>query len=275
MFDSQGALVKWDDVSVTVNNTALVQVRDNSETEQDGPSSFEVSEPTFTAVKRVDIEPPSEIHLLGVPGAAGAIIPTPTAPVVGIWINATLDMAGLELHFGSSGRQYSIGAEASQAMAYVFDRQVEIKDVRLTASSDVQSIGIGYYYGQVPLTSVPTASITSGQEEPSPVLAIPPAEGAIIKFARENQVIAGLVAIGVPVGIGVGLKLASTSRRKKMANPAKALFGKSDPVAGEAEKVRPVIEELERMLGRNLDTALSASELLDRFGSGRNEVSQR
>ena len=142
MFDSEGTLVKWDDVSVTVNNTALVQVRDNSETEQ-GPSSFEVSEPTFTAVKRVDIEPPSEIHLLGVPGAAGANIPTPTAPVVGIWINATLDMAGLELHFGTSGRQYSISAEASQATAYVFDRQVEIKDVRLTASSEVQSICIG------------------------------------------------------------------------------------------------------------------------------------
>ena len=83
------------------------------------------------------------------------------------------------------------------------------------------------------------------------------------------------MAIGVPAGIGVGLKLASSSRKKKIANPAKALFGKSDPVAGEAEKVRPVIEELERMLGRNLDTALSASELLDRFGSGRNEVSQR
>jgi|GEM_PF-4464719 len=275
IFDSQGALVKWDDVSVTVNNTALVQVIDNSETKQEDPSSFEVSEPTFTAVKRVDIEPPSEIHLLSIPGAAGANSPTPTAPVVGIWINATLDMVGLELHFGSSGRQYSIGAEANQATAYVFDREVEIKDVRLTASSDVQSIGIGYYYGQVPLSSVPTASITSGQEEPASVVAMPPTEGAIIKFARENQVIAGLVAIGVPVGIGVGLKLASTSRRKKMNNPAKALFGKSDPVAGEAEKVRPVIEELERMLGRNLDTALSASELLDRFGSGRNEVSQR
>jgi hypothetical protein len=57
---------------------------------------------------------------------------------------------------------------------------------------------------------------------------------------------------------------------------AKSLFPKGDPVAGEAEKVRPVIEELERMLGRDLDTAVSASELLDRFGSGsRNGSSDR
>lgn len=270
MFDSEGALVGWDDVSITVNNTALVEI------EQDGPSSLEVGGPSFTAVKRVDTEPPSEIHILSIPGSAGANSPTPIAPVVGIWVNATLDMAGLELHFGSSGRKYSISADANQATAYVFDRQVEIKDVRLTAASDVQSVGIGYYYGQVPLMSVPSSSLpTSTQEEPAPIQAMPPAEGAIIKFARENQLIAGLVAIAVPVGIGVGLKLASTNRRKRMVNPAKALFGKTDPVAGEAEKVRPVIEELERMLGRNLDTALSASELLDKFGSGRNEVSQR
>jgi hypothetical protein len=36
-----------------------------------------------------------------------------------------------------------------------------------------------------------------------------------------------------------------------------------------------VIEELEKMLGRNLDTALNASELLDKFGSGRSEAAQR
>jgi hypothetical protein len=52
------------------------------------------------------------------------------------------------------------------------------------------------------------------------------------------------------------------------------LFPKNDPIAGEAEKVRPVIEELERMLGRDLDTAVSASELLDRFGP-RNGSSDR
>jgi hypothetical protein len=124
--------------------------------------------------------------------------------------------------------------------------------------------------------SLPTTSLPgSGQEEPAPIQARPPDEGSIIKFARENQLLAGLMAIAVPAGIGVGLKLASSSRRKRMANPAKALFGKIDPIAGEAEKVKPVIEELERMLGRNLDTALSASELLDKFGSGRAEVSQR
>ena len=277
LFDSQGALVGWDDVSIAVNNTALVQVIENDvDIEQNGPSSIEVGGPSFTAVKRVDTEPPSEIHILSIPGIAGANSPTPTAPVVGIWINATMDMAGLELHFGSSGRKYSISAEASQATAYVFDRQVEIKDVRLSADSEVQSVSMGYYYGQVPLMSIPTTSLPgSGQEEPAPIQARPPEEGSIIKFARENQLVAGLMAIAVPAGIGVGLKLASSSRRKRMANPAKALFGKIDPIAGEAEKVKPVIEELERMLGRNLDTALSASELLDKFGSGRAEVSQR
>jgi hypothetical protein len=70
--------------------------------------------------------------------------------------------------------------------------------------------------------------------------------------------------------------MASTHRRKaKTADPARKLFPKNDPVAGEAEKVRPVIEELEKMLGRNLDTALNASELLDKFGSGRSEAALR
>jgi hypothetical protein len=213
---------------------------------------------------------------LNILGVEGVNSPTPAAPVVGIWINATADMADLDLHFSSAGRKYSIDASAVQATAYVFDRPVELQDVRLTSASGVQGIGIGYYYDQVPLASVSSSS-PQGQEldESEVIPSIPPTEGAIIKFARENQIIAGLMAIGVPVGIGVGLKMASSHRRKRSLNPAKALFPKHDPVAGEAEKVRPVIEELEKMLGRDLDTAVSASELLDRFGSGRNEASQR
>jgi hypothetical protein len=91
--------------------------------------------------------------------------------------------------------------------------------------------------------------------------------------------LAGIMAVGVPSGIAVALKVASNRRSRQQGDPRKAaklLFPKSDPVAGEAEKVRPVIEELERMLGRDLDTAISASELLDRFGSGsRNGNSDR
>jgi hypothetical protein len=166
-------------------------------------------------------------------------------------------------------------ASAGQATAYVFDRPVELQDVRLSSASNVQGLGIGYYYDQVPLASVSTSSSQGSDGESGVIPSIPPTEGAIIKFARENQIIAGLMALGVPVGIGVGLKMASSHRRKRPLNPAKALFPKHDPVAGEAEKVRPVIEELEKMLGRDLDTAVSASELLDRFGSGRTEASQR
>jgi hypothetical protein len=277
--DALGSTIRSDEVSVTVNNIGQVQPSENSvEIEEEGsqgPSSFVINEPSFAAVKRVDAEPPTEVHLLSILGVEGANSPTPTAPVVGIWVNATADMTGLELHFSSTGRKYSMDASAVQATAYVFDRQVELQDVRLTSASNVQAIGIGYYYDQVPLASVSTSSPASPSQESGVIPSIPPTEGAIIKFARENQIIAGVMALGVPVGIGVGLKMASSHRRKRSLNPAKALFPKHDPVAGEAEKVRPVIEELEKMLGRDLDTAVSASELLDRFGSGRNEASQR
>jgi hypothetical protein len=83
--------------------------------------------------------------------------------------------------------------------------------------------------------------------------------------------------VGVPSGIVVALKLTSARKSRQHGDPKKAaklLFPKNDPIAGEAEKVRPVIEELERMLGRDLDTAVSASELLDKFGP-RNGSSDR
>ncbi len=272
---TEGIISQWDEVSVTVNNTAQVQIKD--EGGQVDPT-FEISEPTFSAVESIDAEPPKEIHRLGILGAGGAISPNPTAPVRGIWINATSEMSGLELHFSSLGRKYSLNAESDRATAYVFDRQIDIQNVNLTASSNIPQFGIGYYYDQIPLIPVPTSApqTTPAPEASPPIQVTPPAEGAIIKFARENQIIAGLMAIAVPVGIGVSLKMASTHRRKaKTADPARTLFPRNDPVAGEAEKVRPVIEELEKMLGRNLDTALNASELLDKFGSGRSEAAQR
>lgn len=280
-FDSRGNAVRWDDVSITLNNSVNVTPVDDTvdieEEEPDDPSSFDINEPSFAAVERVDTVPPSEIHLLSILGVEGAISPTPTVPVVGVWINATAEMTDLELHFSSSGRKYSIDIMADQATAYVFDRQVDIQDIRLASSSTVQTIGIGYYYDQIPLTSIPppTPQLSPLEGESDVLPSAPPTEGVIIKFARENQFIAAFMAIGVPVGIGIGLKMASTHRRNKDVNPAVTLFPKHDPVAGEAEKVRPVIEELEKMLGRDLDTAVSASELLDKFASGRSEASQR
>ncbi|MCI0563906.1 MAG: hypothetical protein MN733_35985, partial [Nitrososphaera sp.] len=90
-------------------------------------------------------------------------------------------------------------------------------------------------------------------------------------LVSRNMLIVGATAIGVPAGIAVALKIASTRKGKWRMNSrdaARTLFPKIDPIAGEVEKVRPVIEELERMLGKKMDTAVNATELLDRFASG-------
>jgi hypothetical protein len=282
-YGSNGLIVRSDDLSVTVNNSAPVQIEDEGphgggSSSSSASATFEVKEPAFNAVQRVDAEPPSDIHMLTLQSGSGAYSPAPLAPVAGMWVNATTVTERMGLQFSSSGRNYSMALEPGRAIAYVFDRQVELRDVHLNSSSSLHNLQVqlGYYYGQVPLVSVPSSSSQVLPEEETPIQAKLPEEGAIIRFARENQAIAGLMAVAVPVGLGIGLKMASTHRRRrsKALNPARALFPKSDPVAGEAEKVRPVIEELEKMLGRNLDTAVNASELLDKFGSGRSEASQ-
>ena len=276
VFETGGSMISADEISITVTNASAAPANEVEikEGDENDPILFEVGEAGFAAVKRPDAEPPTEIHLLQIAPAEGAISPDPVGPVVGIWINTTADTPALFLHFSTEAASYKVDATSDRPMAYVFDRPVELHDIRLSSESAVDEIGIGFYYGQVPLTlSTPEPPV--GQDESPPILANPPAEGAVIKFARENQIVAGLMAVGVPAGIGVGLKMVSTRRRRISFNPARALFPKSDPIAGEAEKVKPVIEELEKMLGRNLDTALSASELLDRFGSGRSETAQR
>lgn len=267
MFDSEGTIAAWDDISVTVTDSPA---EGNVEVTQSGTTSLEVGE--APRINSVDAQPPSEIFMVDIPGPEGVAIPNPAGPVVGIWVNATSGMPGMALQFSTPGGSFVMEVTSGMALAYVFDRgDVSLQNISLTAPESIDQVGVGYYYGQVPLSSLSSPTVPAEEESP-PILAEPPSEGAVIKFARENQAVAGLMAIGVPVGIGVALKMVSTRRRNRATlDPAKALFPKSDPIAGEAEKVRPVIEELEKMLGRNLDTAVSASELLDRFGSNRAE----
>jgi hypothetical protein len=272
LFDAGGNMLAEDQVSINVTNSQQggVQIEDP----QGDSTSIIINEPGFSAVRRADAEPPSEIHVLTVNGATGTSAPTPAGPIVGIWVNATTGSPDLWLHF-STGRNYDMTATSDRAVAFVFDRQVALSNISLTTAAGEEAVvELGYYYDAVPLIAGSEVS-TSPTQESAPVQAVPPEEGALVKFARENSVIAGAMAIGVPAAIGVALKMASTHRRKKRTlNPARMLFPKHDPIAGEAEKVRPVIEELEKMLGRNLDTAVSASELLDRFGSGKSETAR-
>lgn len=279
MFAAGGTLAGTDDVMVTVNDSPPPAREDESvtiepEDQPPGPTLFEINEPGFTAIKRIDAEPPSEIHMLTLSGLGEAVSPAPSGPIVGVWLNVTGDASELTLHFTTAGRKYVMSAAYSEPVAFVFDKDITLEAVSFTSSSPVEQLQVGYYYGQVPISSVATPkpqAVESSSEDVPVIQTKPPTEGAIIKFARENQLAAAAIAIVIPLGIGVGLKMVSSKRRRLAANPARAIFPKEDPVAGEAEKVRPVIEELERMLGRNLDTAVSASDLLDRFGSGKAE----
>jgi hypothetical protein len=272
-----------DEVSITVKG--LVTSSGPVDVIQPTETTLGVGEPTFSVVRRVDVVRPAEIHSVIFQGLEGQVT-QPAGQIYGIWVNATGDTSDTKLYFSSSGHQYYIETPGNQVFAYVFDKPVTLEDIRISAiEQDQQAVHIGYYYGPVPLafpalfqpenspfrtsSDVPV-NIIQSQANPDPLIA---------GFVSRNLVLAGVMAVGVPSGIAVALKVSSTRRNRQRGDPhkaAKSLFPKDDPVAGEAEKVRPVIEELERMLGRDLDTAVSASELLDRFGSGsRNGSSDR
>ncbi|HKU50737.1 MAG TPA: hypothetical protein VJP79_12360, partial [Nitrososphaera sp.] len=66
-YGSNGLIVRSDDLSVTVNNSAPVQIEDegpHGDSSSSSAATFEVKEPAFNAVQRVDAEPPSDIHML-------------------------------------------------------------------------------------------------------------------------------------------------------------------------------------------------------------------
>jgi hypothetical protein len=272
-----------DEVSITVKG--LVTSSEPVDVVQPNETTLGVGEPTFSVVRRVDVVAPAEVYDVIFEGLEGHVT-QPGGQIYGIWANTTGDASDTNLYFSSDGREYYIKTPGNQVFAYVFDKPVTLEDIRISATKpDQQVVHIGYYYGPVPLafpalfqpenspfrtsSDVPV-NIIQSQANPDPLIA---------GFLSRNLVLAGIMAVGVPSGIVVALKVSSTRRSRQRGDPrmaAKSLFPKGDPVAGEAEKVRPVIEELERMLGRDLDTAVSASELLDRFGSGsRNGSSDR
>lgn len=240
-------------------------------------TSFGVnSEPGIRQVRIVDAFPPIQTYsvTLSMPAASRAPVPAPAADVVGIWVDATgAGLNELMLYFSYLGVQYHVKAPADRASALVFDRAVSLQDVSLNGTGLVGQavVEVGYYYDGVPL-------ISESMFQPETVTVLRSESDGIsplIEFASSNPVLVSMMAIGIPAGIAVGLKLAGTRKRKDIlrttaGRAAKILFPTSDPVAGEAQKVKPVIEELERMLGTNLETAVSASELLDKFSSGGN-----
>ncbi|MGH9991467.1 MAG: PKD domain-containing protein [Nitrososphaera sp.] len=278
----EGNVLQSDQVSMIVNNTAApvevpVSNGEPEESPEQEPTAVAVVEPAFNnTVMRLDPEPPDQIYALSFQGSGRSAVfaPNPSGEIIGIWLNTTAAVSELELNFASSaGQQYFIDdIPINQTVAYVFNRNAALREIRLSAvvESD-QVLQIGYYYGQFPV--VPSLQQTQESEvvsESNDVLFPRPPEGSLIGWVSANTLLAGVMAIGIPTGIAITLKKVSDHRRRMSSaysNPAKILFPKSDPIAGEAEKVRPVIEELEQMLGRNLDTALNASELLDRFGS--------
>lgn len=284
-------VLQSDQVSMIVNNTSPtppveVPVSNGEPEESSEPTHVAVNDPAFNnTVIRLNPELPDQIYPLNFDVSGGSTVnatvnaPNPSGEIVGIWLNTTADVTELELNFVSaSGQLYFIPEiPINQSLAYVFDRNVALRDIRLSALVDSdQVLHIGYYYGQFPVA--PSVEETQESEivsESDDVLFPRPPEGSFIAWVRDNTTLAGAMAIGIPTGIAITLKKASDHRRRtssSLANPAKLLFPKSDPIAGEAEKVRPVIEELGKMLGRNLDTALNASELLDRFGSGSSKT---
>jgi hypothetical protein len=272
-----------DEVSITVKSAVSSDVP--VDVVQPTETNFGVSEPAFNTTMRVDVVPPADIFDASFLSSE-AQVTQPTGQIYGIWANMTGDYSDLRLYFTYEGSQYYVHPPTNQAFAYVFSQPVEFADIKLSAiEPDGQTVRIGYYYGPVPLAfpalfQPENSPFRTSNEVPVNIIQSPANSDPLIAgFISRNLMLAGIMAVGVPSGIAVALKVASTRRNRQHGDTRKAaklLFPKSDPVAGEAEKVRPVIEELERMLGRDLDTAVSASELLDRFGSGsRNGSSDR
>ncbi len=272
-----------DEVSVTVES--VVSTDGPVDVVQPTETTFGVGEPTFSIVRRVDVVPPEDVYEVIFQGTEGQVT-QPTGQIYGIWANTTGDNTGMKLHFSSSGYPYYIEIPGNQVFAYVFNKTVTLQDIGISAiEADQQAIHIGYYYGPVPLAfpalfQPENSPFRTSNDVPVNIIQSPVNPDPLIAgFISRNLMLAGIMAVGVPSGIAVALKVASTRKNRQHGDTRKAaklLFPKVDPVAGEAEKVRPVIEELERMLGRDLDTAVSASELLDRFGSGsRNGSSDR
>jgi hypothetical protein len=271
-----------DEVSIAVQSVIV----DNGPGDIVQPTeTIGVIEPALSPVMRVDVVPPADVFDV-IFQSSEVQVTQPAGQIYGIWANMTGDYTDLRLYFSFRGVQYYTTPPTNQAFAYVFSQPVELKDIKLAAiEPDGQSVLMGYYYGPVPL-AIPSFfqpedfPIRTSGEVPVNIIQSPANPDPLIAgFISRNLMLAGIMAVGVPSGIAVALKVASNRRSRQHGDPRKAaklLFPKSDPVAGEAEKVRPVIEELERMLGRDLDTAISASELLDRFGSGsRNGNSDR
>jgi hypothetical protein len=270
-----------DEVSITVKS--IVSTDGPVDVAQPTETTFGVGEPTFSIVRRVDVVPPPDIFEVIFQGSE-AQVTQPTGQIYGIWANTTGDITGLKLYFSASGPQYYIETPTNQVFAYVFNQSVALQDIRISAAeADQQVIRVGYYYGPVPLAfpalfQPDSSPFRTSNDVPVNIIQSPANPDPIIAgFVSRNLLLAGIMGVGVPSGIVVALKLTSARKSRQHGDPEKAaklLFPKNDPIAGEAEKVRPVIEELERMLGRDLDTAVSASELLDRFGS-RNGSSDR
>ena len=263
-----------DEVSITVKS--VISADGPGDVVQPSETTFGIGEPTFSIVRRVDVVPPPDIYDV-IFQDSEAQVTQPTGKIYGIWANTTGDITGLKLYFSASGPQYYIETPTNQVFAYVFNQSVALQDIRISAAeADQAVIHVGYYYGPVPLAfpalfQPENSPFRPSNDVPVNIIQSPANPDPIIAgFVSRNLLLAGIMAVGVPSGIAVALKLTSTRKSRQHGDPKKAaklLFPKNDPVAGEAEKVRPVIEELERMLGRDLDTAVSASELLDRFGS--------
>jgi hypothetical protein len=202
------------------------------------------------------------------------VAPPPSGELRGIWVNTTNSgIADVRINFNYNGLQYTPDySPVDQTIAFVFNNSLALKDIRVSGvASAGQQMQLGYYYDSVPLLSplVESPPLAEATSQDLPI-------GSRSEFERDelitrNLVLAGATAVGVPAGIAVALKMASSRKNKMLATSrykAKMLFPKSDPVASEAEKVKPVIAELEKILGRNLDTAVNATELLDRFAGG-------
>ncbi len=302
--NSSNVLLNSDQVTIHVNNTlTLGGTNQVGDTVPLLPSISEISsKETFGISMALDVQSPEQIYILRIEGSPPyhLNVPSHSGEIVGLWVNTTaISSTGLELHFGYHDSLFYIQLPPNQVVAYVFDRSVSLTDVWIGTESllDGGEVDVAYYYNEVPLS--PQSLLI-----PSPVLAEGPDStleqdtksvsnpfGIWIDFSLDtNNLFFVAIVAGAPAGIAITFIKLRTRKRKSTEdaiaaaakatgiltiNPSELLFPSFDPVAGEAEKARPVIEELERILGTDLDTALTASDLLDKFTSGSRSKIQK
>jgi hypothetical protein len=298
-------VVNSDQVTLYVNNTLTFGgYQDDGVIPTDPllPVSSPISpRETFGISMALNVQPPEQIYNLRFTGFPPyrLDVPPPSGEIVGLWVNTTsLDASELRLHFDYHDSSFYMELPPNKVIAYVFDRSVILNDIWLGAESllDGGELQIAYYYNEVPLAPqsllIPSPPLLQddaalGQQDfrsPSDPL------GVWINFSpdADNPLFIAIVA-AAPAGVAIiYIKLSTYKKIREEAiiaatkvsttvvvDPSEILFPSFDPIAGEAEKARPVIEELERILGTDLDTALNASELLGKFTSGSKNKNQK